>query len=306
MREGVTSSEPAVAPGARALPALPRPASLATLVVRGLRRSRSTLVGGAVVLAMVLVALLAPVLAPYDPLEIDVPQRLLGPSRAHPMGTDNVGRDILSRVIYGARVSLLVGSLVVGCAAGAGIVLGLTAGYSNRVDRVLMRILDGLMAFPTTLLAIALMAALGARLSNVIIALAVVFTPRVARVVRGVTLVVRELDYVQAAQALGATDARILARHILPNCLAPVIVQSTFIFAESVLAEAALSFLGVGLPPYIPSWGTIITTGRMFMQTAAWITIFPGLAILVTVLGLNLLGDGLRDLADPRLRGRLG
>jgi peptide/nickel transport system permease protein len=185
------------------------------------------------------------------------------------------------------------------------VVLGLAAGYNDRIDRVVMRVLDGLMAFPSTLLAIALMAALGARLANVIIALAIVFTPRVARVVRGVTLVLRELDYVQAAQALGARDAQILFRHILPNCFAPIIVQGTFIFAESVLAEAALSFLGVGLPPYIPSWGTIITTGRQFMQTAPWITIFPGLAILVTVVGLNLLGDGLRDLADPRLRGRL-
>ncbi len=305
MPEGVTSSESASARSAQALPALPRPTSLAIIVVRGLRRSRSALVGGAIVLAMVLVALLAPLLSPYDPLEVNVPQRLLGPSRSYLMGTDNLGRDTLSRVIYGARVSLLVGSLVVACAASAGIALGLTAGYSHRVDRILMRILDGLMAFPTTLLAIALMAALGARLSNVIIALAVVFTPRVARVVRGVTLVVRELDYVQAARALGASDSRILARHIFPNCLAPVIVQSTFIFAESVLAEAALSFLGVGLPPYIPSWGTIITTGRMFMETAPWLTIFPGLAILVTVLGLNLLGDGLRDLADPRLRGGL-
>jgi peptide/nickel transport system permease protein len=184
--------------------------------------------------------------------------------------------------------------------------MGVLAGYDDRVDRVLMRALDGLMAFPSTLLAIALMAALGARLSNVIIALAIVFTPRVARVVRSVTLVLRELDYVHAAQALGARDTRVLARHILPNCVAPVIVQATFIFAESVLAEAALSFLGVGLPPYVPSWGTIITAGRTFMQTAPWITIFPGLAILVTVLGLNLLGDGLRDLADPRLRGRLG
>jgi peptide/nickel transport system permease protein len=183
--------------------------------------------------------------------------------------------------------------------------MGVLAGYNDRVDLVLMRALDGLMAFPSTLLAIALMAALGARLSNVIIALAVVFTPRVARVVRGVTLVLRELDYVHAAQALGARDSRVLIRHILPNCVAPVIVQATFIFAESVLAEAALSFLGVGLPPYIPSWGTIITAGRTFMQTAPWITIFPGLAILLTVLGLNLLGDGLRDLADPRLRGRL-
>ena len=273
---------------------------------RALGRSRSTMVGGAIVLAVVLIAIFAPLLSPYDPLEIEVNRRLVGPAPAHLFGTDNLGRDILSRVIHGARISLTVGSLVVLCAAGAGTVLGLLAGYSHRLDRVLMRIMDGLMAFPTTLLAIALMAALGARLSNVIIALAIVFTPRVARVVRSVTLVLRELDYVQAAQALGARDARILARHVLPNCLAPVIVQSTFIFAESVLAEAALSFLGVGLPPYIPSWGTIITTGRMFMQIAPWITIFPGLAILVSVLGLNLLGDGLRDLADPRLRGRLG
>ncbi len=275
-------------------------------VAKGLRRSTSTLVGGLIVLAVVAVALLAPVLSPYDPMEIEVPRRLVGPGSTHPFGTDNMGRDIMSRVIYGARISLTVGILVVAGTALAGIVVGLSAGYVDRLDRILMRIMDGLMAFPSILLAVALMAALGARLSNVIIALAIVYTPNVARVVRSVTLVVRELDYVQAAQALGATDARILGRHVLPNCLAPVIVQCTFIFAQSVLAEAALSFLGVGLPPYIPSWGTIITTGRMFMQTAPWITIFPGVAILVTVLGLNLLGDGLRDLADPRLRGRLG
>ena len=283
-----------------------RPAGLGSVVLRALGRSRSTMIGGGIVLLVLLVAILAPWLSPYDPLGIDVPTRLVGPGAEHLFGTDNMGRDIFSRVVFGARISLLIGSLVVACAAGVGIVLGLLAGYSDRLDRILMRIMDGLMAFPTTLLAIALMAALGARLSNVIIALAIVFTPRVARVVRSVTLVVRELDYVQAAQALGAPDSRILARHVLPNCLAPVIVQGTFIFAESVLAEAALSFLGVGLPPYIPSWGTIITAGRMFMQTAPWITIFPGVAILVAVLGLNLLGDGLRDLADPRLRGRLG
>ncbi len=275
-------------------------------VRRALRRSRSTLVGGLIVLAVILIAVFASVLSPYDPQDIQVPQRLLGPGHAHPFGTDNLGRDIFSRVIHGARVSLLVGSLVVVCATGAGATIGLIAGYDNRMDRVLMRIMDGLMAFPTTLLAIALMAALGARLSNVIIALSIVFTPRVARIVRSVTLVVRELDYVQAAQALGAADARILARHVLPNCLAPIIVQATFIFADSVLAEAALSFLGVGLPPYIPSWGTIITAGRTFMQTAPWITVFPGVAILLSVLGLNLLGDGLRDLADPRLQGRVG
>lgn len=282
------------------------PSGLWTATAKALRRSTSTLVGGLVVLAVVLVALLAPALSPYDPQEIEVPRRLASPSSVHPFGTDNMGRDIFSRVIYGARISFMVGALVVVGTAAAGIALGLSAGYVDRLDKVLMRIMDGLMAFPSILLAVALMAALGARLSNVIIALSIVYTPNVARVVRSVTLVVRELDYVQAAQALGATDSRILSRHVLPNCMAPVIVQCTFIFAQSVLAEASLSFLGVGLPPYIPSWGTIITTGRMFMQTAPWITIFPGLAILVTVLGLNLLGDGLRDLADPRLRGRLG
>lgn len=298
MREAEVSRGVIHAPAMRA-----RPIGLWGAVSAGLRRSRSAKIGGAIVLAVVLIALLASWISPFDPQEIQVQRRLLGPSRAYLFGTDNLGRDIFSRVIHGARISLVVGGLVVASTAGAGVTLGLTAGYRQRLDRILMRIMDGLMAFPSTLLAIALMAALGARLWNVIIALAIVFTPRVARVVRSVTLVVRELDYVQAAQALGARDARILFRHILPNSLAPVIVQGTFIFAESILAEAALSFLGVGLPPYIPSWGTIITSGRTFMQTAPWITIFPGLAILLTVLGLNLLGDGLRDLADPRLRG---
>lgn len=291
--------------GARQITERP-PANLWTSVSKALRRSRYTMVGGAILLGMVLVAVFAPLLSPHDPQGIDVINRLTGPGWTHPFGTDNLGRDILSRVIHGAQISLVVGFLVVAFAVTAGVLLGLAAGYNHRIDQVLMRILDGLMAFPTILLAIALMAALGAQLSNVIIALAIVFTPRVARVVRGITLVLRELDYVQAAQALGARNSRILLRHILPNCAAPVIVQGTFIFAEAVLAEAALSFLGVGLPPYVPSWGNIITTGRQFMQTAPWITIFPGIAILITVLGLNLLGDGLRDLTDPRLRGRLG
>lgn len=273
--------------------------------LRPLLRSRSVFLGGVIVCGVVLTAIFAPILAPYDPEEVDVLRRMTGPIAAHPFGTDNLGRDILSRVIFGARVSLIVGGLVVAASGLAGGIIGLTAGYFHGVDRVLMRIMDGLMAFPSTLLAIALMAALGPRLSNIVIALAVVFTPRVARVVRSVALVIRELDFVHAARAVGTSDARIVSRHILPNCLAPVIVQSTFIFAESVLAEAALSFLGVGLPPHVPSWGTVITTGRVFMETAPWITTFPGLAILVTVLGLNVLGDGLRDLADPRMRTSL-
>jgi peptide/nickel transport system permease protein len=298
MAEGRGATEVMPAPAA-----LPTPARRWAAALRVLRRNRSIAAGGAIVSLVALTAALAPLIAPYDPLATNVLHRLRGPTLAYPFGTDNLGRDILSRVVFGARVSLLVGGLVVLCSAVGGVVVGLAAGYLDRLDRILMRIMDGLMAFPSILLAIALMAALGAQISNVIIALAIVYTPRVARVVRSVVLVARELDYVQAARAMGASDARNVFRHILPNCLAPVIVQGTFVFAESVLAEAALSFLGVGLPPYVPSWGTIITGGRMFMETAPWITIAPGLAILVTVLGLNLLGDGLRDLADPRLRG---
>jgi peptide/nickel transport system permease protein len=253
--------------------------------------------------AVIIASLLAPVVSPYDPEEIAVLERLSPPSPSHLFGTDNLGRDVFARVVFGARVSLTVGALVMTTASAAGVLVGLVSGYVDRLDGILMRVMDGLMAFPGILLAIALMAVLGAQLFNVITALAIAYTPRVARVVRATTLVVREFDYVQAAHALGASDARILIRHVLPNCLAPLIVQGTFIFAESVLAEAALSFLGVGLPPYVPSWGTIISAGRVFMETAPWMTVAPGMAILFTVLGLNLLGDGLRDLTDPRLRG---
>ncbi|MBI4277858.1 MAG: ABC transporter permease [Armatimonadetes bacterium] len=272
--------------------------------LRVLLRSRPATVGGAIVLFVLLVGLLAPALAPYDPLAINVPQRLRPPSPEYLFGTDDVGRDVFSRVVFGARVSLAVGGLVVLITGVVGLALGLVSGYYDRVDAVLMRVLDGLMAFPTILLAIALMAALGARLSNVIIALSVVFAPRVARVVRSMVLVTREIDFVAAARALGGADWRVIVRHIMPNCLSPLIVQETFIFAQSVLVEAALSFLGAGVPPYIPSWGNIITSGRTFMQIAPWLTVIPGVALMLTVLGLNLLGDGLRDLADPRLRGR--
>ncbi len=191
-------------------------------------------------------------------------------------------------------------------AVAAGLVVGLLAGYYRRLDNVLMRVMDGLMAFPAILLAIALMASLGPSLQNVVLALGVVYTPRIARIVRGSVLVVRELPYVEAARAAGAADLAILRRHVLPNCLSPLIVQGTFIFALAVLGEAALSFLGVGAPPTVPSWGNILAEGRLYLQQAPWLVLAPGVAIMATILGLNLFGDGLRDALDPKLRGVTG
>lgn len=276
------------------------------MLTRLARRSLSTVIGGIIVAVVLAVAAAAPLLAPFDPAEIRVADRLSPPGAVHRFGTDNLGRDVFSQVVYGARLSLIIGTSVVAIAGTGGITLGLLAGFRPRLDHTLMRLVDGLMAFPGILLAIAMMAIMGQRLSNVIIAMVVIYTPRFARVVRGVVLVIRELDYVQASRALGAMDGRIMRRHVLPNAVAPIIVQATFTFAESILAEAALNFLGAGLPPDVPSWGNVIATGRTLLQTAPWVTLFPGIAIIVTVLGLNLLGDGLRDLTDPRLRGREG
>ncbi len=274
--------------------------------LRAWRRAGAPAIAGAViVLAVVLAAALAPLIVRFDPVKLDVRSRLAAPSATHYFGTDNLGRDVFSRVVYGARLSLLIGLSVVIVAGTLGFAIGLAAGAGGRLDQLLMRFTDGLMAFPGILLAIALMAALGQQLSNVIVALVVLYTPRIARVVRGIVLVIRELDYVQAARALGASEARLFLAHVLPNSLSPVVVQVTFVFAESVLVEAALNFLGAGLPPDVPTWGTVIAAGRVFLQSAPWITLFPGLAIMVFVLGLNLLGDGLRDLVDPRLAARM-
>jgi len=275
---------------------------MSTWVLAARRAGLATIVGFGIVLAIAVLAILAPVLAPVGPLELDVRSRLAPPSPTHPFGTDNLGRDIFSRVLYGARLSLMIGLSVVLASVALGLVMGLAAGASARLDQLLMRVSDGLMAFPGILLAIALMAALGQRLSNIVVALTVLYTPRVARVVRGIVLSIRELDYVHAARAVGASEGRVFARHILPNSLAPLVVQATFVFAESVLLEAALNFLGAGLPPDVPTWGTIIAAGRVYLQSAPWITAFPGVAIMLFVVGLNLLGDGLRDLVDPRTR----
>ena len=274
--------------------------------LRLLFRRKIALIGAILVTINVVVAVLAPAIGRWDPLLLDVKARLAAPSATHWFGTDDVGRDVWSRVIYGARLSMIVGVSVVLFSFVAGIVFGLLGGYYRRVDNVLMRVMDGIMAFPGIILAIALMASLGPSVVNVIVALGIVYVPRVARIVRGSVLVIRETPYVEAALALGARDVTVLWKHILPNCLSPVIVQGTFIFAAAVLGEAALSFLGVGVPPQIPSWGNVLAEGRLYLQQAPWLTLFPGAAIMACILGLNLFGDGLRDLLDPKLRGIQG
>jgi peptide/nickel transport system permease protein len=276
------------------------------LWMRALLRRKITLVGAILVALNVLVALAASTLGRVDPQFLDVKARLSSPSAAHWFGTDDVGRDVWSRVIHGARLSMVVGGSVVLFSFAAGLLFGLLGGYYPRLDNVLMRIMDGLMAFPGIILAIALMASLGPSLLNVIVALGIVYVPRVARIVRGSVLVIRETPYVEAARALGVPDLIVLGRHVLPNCVSPVIVQGTFIFAAAVLGEAALSFLGVGVPPQIPSWGNVLAEGRLYLQQAPWLTLFPGAAIMACILGLNLFGDGLRDFLDPKLRGVRG
>ena len=260
-------------------------------------------VTGLVLLTFVLVLmLLTPWIAPSDPNRMAVRFRFRPPSPDFWFGTDNLGRNMVSRVLYGGRLSLEIGAWVVLLNAVFGVLLGAAAGYVPRLDGPLMRVADALMAFPAVLLAIGIAAALQPSVLTVVIALSVVYIPRTARVLRASVLVVRQLDYVQAARACGAGHGRILCRHILPNCLAPLVVQLSFVFAYAVLSEAVLSFLGLGAPPTTPSWGILIAEGRGYIREAAWLTAIPGAAIAVTVLGLNLLGDGLRDALDPRLR----
>jgi peptide/nickel transport system permease protein len=269
-----------------------------------LRRSVACLVGGTVLAGVIAVALLAPVLATHNPIANNLADRLQPPSRAHLFGTDDFGRDVWSRVVWGARVSLVVALIVVGVAAVGGAGVGVVSGYfGGRLDLVSMRVVDMMLAFPALLLALAVMAGLGSSLLNVVVAVAVAFLPRFARVQRAVTLAVREREFVLAAVALGGTHLRILARHVIPNCLAPVLVMMTVSAADAILVESSLSFLGLGVQPPAPTWGAVISDGRSFLQNAPWISGLSGAAIMVTVLGLNLLGDGLRDLLDPTLRG---
>ncbi len=267
-----------------------------------LKRGRLILIGVLLTIVPLVAGLLAPWVAPDAPDRLDPMFRLVAPGGAHVFGTDALGRDLLTQVIYGARLSLLVGSLVVIISTVLGTLFGLMAGYLRNLDAPIMRTMDGLLALPDLLLAIALMASLGPNVANVVLALGVVYTPRIARLVRGSVLVVRELEYVQAAQALGASAGRSMFRHVLPSSMSPLIVQATCGCAFSILSEAAVCCLGFGVPPTSPSWGTILAGGRQFMVEAPWVTMIPGLAIVITVLGINLLGDGLRDVLDPRLR----
>jgi peptide/nickel transport system permease protein len=259
-------------------------------------------VGALLILGLVLVALLAGVLAPFDPVS-QLARRLTAPGEPYLLGTDEFGRDVFSRIIYGSRISLYVGVVSVGMALAIGGSLGLCAGYfGGWIDNVIMRLMDVMFATPSLVLAIAITGILGPSLQNAMIAIGIVYTPTFARVARGPVLSVVQHEYVQAARAVGARDWRIIARHVLPNVTAPIIVQTTLSLSTAILAEAVLSFLGLGTQPPEPSWGTMLGTGRKFMETAPWIAVFPGIAIMLAVLGFNLLGDGLRDALDPRLK----
>jgi peptide/nickel transport system permease protein len=267
-----------------------------------LLRHRSFMIGATIMAVIAIIAIGADWLAPFDPLRSNFRLRLHAPDALNWFGTDHFGRDILSRIMFGARTSLAIGAMVVVATGFFGALIGAAAGYFPRLDQPLMRVMDAMMAFPSIVLAMVVSAILGASVTNVVIALSIATTPHTARIVRASVLVGRELDYVEAARALGASDLRILFRHVLINSLGPLIVRLTYVFAIAILSEAALSFVGAGPPPPTPTFGSIIAQGRDFMREAAWITIFPGLAIMFCVLGLNLLGDGLRDVLDPRMK----
>lgn len=270
------------------------------LFLRRFLSNKLAVTGSVIIIFASLFALLAAMFISYTPYEMEAINRLKAPSSEHIFGTDNFGRDLFSRVAYGARASIGVGLSVAFVTGLFGLIVGLYSAYFRTLDHILMRISDGLMAFPAILLAIAIMAALGPRLENVIIALSFVYTPYVARVVRSAALVVREQTYIEAIKAQGASSFRVIWSHIAPNTLSALIVQSTFIFADAIIIEAGLSFLGVGVPTPDPSWGNILYDGKVVIFNAWWMTFFPGIAIILTVLGLNLFGDGLRDLLDPQ------
>ena len=273
------------------------------IVLRRAARARLAPFGAAVLALSVLIALTAPLVAPYDPLVQNLGNTLAPPGRAHLLGTDNVGRDVLSRVIWGTRVSLVAGLVSVVLAVVVGSVLGVVAGYcGGRIDGLVMRVMDAVLSFPPLVLALALGAVLGAGLGGVLLALGVVYTPTFARLMRGQVLTIAARDYVDAARALGASGWRVALRHVVPNAINPIIVQASLSVAFAILAEASLSFLGLGIQPPQASWGSMINAGRGYLQQAPWIVFGPGAALFVTVVGLNFVGDAVRDALDPRTR----
>ena len=290
---------------ASSTPIPPPPTALEQLARawRKIRRNRLSLIGSLIVVSLVLAALAAPLLGLSSPVKLNIPQRFLPPGPGHWFGTDQLGRDVLSRVVYGARVSLAASLLTMLAAGLTGVSLGIVAGVSTaRISGIMMRLMDLLMSFPPLLLAVAVAAALGTGTRSIIIALSVVYLPRIVRVTRGIALTVVAQEYIVAAQALGSPRWRLVLRTVLPNCLSVVVVQLSLYFAEVLLAEAALSFLGLGEPPPTPTWGNILHDSQKYIRNAPWIAVFPGCAIALSVLGLNLFGDAVRDAMDPRLR----
>ena len=271
---------------------------------RALLKNPNMLIGFVILSVILFFTIFAGYVDRYDPLKLEPLDRLLAPSFEHWFGTDNTGRDVYSRTIHGGRVSLLVGFSVAILTVCAGMVIGLISGYDRRADIVIQRFMDAIMSFPTLLLALALIAMLGSSITNVIIVITVVDTPRMVRIVRAQVLALREFQFVEAARSIGAPTWRILLLHVAPNTFAPVMVQATFVFATAILVEAGLSFLGLGIPPDLPSWGNILALGRTYLQTAVWVSFFPGLILTISVLAINLVGDGLRDALDPKLARR--
>ena len=300
------------APDAGAVPASPSALRTpepgrraAALSWRRMVRSPNLIIGLVIVAIVVGASLFARFISPYNPIDQSFADQLRPPSWVHLFGTDEFGRDIFSRVIYGSRIALAVGLISDGISLAAGVALGIIAGYfSGWPDTAVMRTMDVLLAFPYLLLAMIVVAILGPSLTNAMIAIGVVYMPRFARLVRGTVLSIREQEFIEGARAIGGGPLRVLSRHVLPNVLSPIIVLATLTIGFAIVETAGLSFLGLGASPPTPEWGSMLATGRSYMLTAPWITTFPGVAILITVIGFNLVGDGLRDLLDPRLRGR--
>ena len=271
------------------------------VTLRRLKQNRLALVGLGIIILIIFAAILAPYIAPHHYARQVVEDRLLPPSMEYPLGTDNIGRCVFSRMVYGSRIALMIGVIIVGIQATIGVTLGLIAGYfGGRIDDIIMRLVDIMLAFPAIVLALAIAAVLGPGLFNVMVALGVIGWSGYARVTRGQVLAVKENEYIEAIRAVGASNVRIICHHILPNVVAPIIVMATLGMAGALLAASALSFLGLGAQPPTPCWGAILAAGRGFLRRAPWIATFPGLAIMITVLGFNFLGDGLRDALDPR------